>query len=187
MILSRYRRLFRVFLLLCFTLLGSSRRAAQIFPGRITGTVRDAQGAAVPGASVKLTNPSTGFERVVATDENGEFNFLELALGTYELTISKENFKTARYTDITTALGQVNTLAPVLTVGSVSSEVEVNTAPLLLQTETNSSGGQLSEKQIVSLPIGNSDYTRLALVLPGSIQNRNFTFAKYSINGSPFR
>jgi Carboxypeptidase regulatory-like domain len=187
MILSSHRRLFQVVLLLVFTLLGSSRLAAQIFPGRITGTVRDAQGAAVPGATVKLTNPSTGLERVVTTDENGDFNFPELALATYELTISKENFKTAKLTDITTALGQVNTLAPVLTVGSVSSEIEVTTAPLLLQTETNSAGGQLSEQQVVSLPIGNSDYTRLALVLPGSVQNSNFAFAQYSINGSRAR
>jgi len=54
------------------TLLGASGVAAQIFPGRITGTVRDAQGASVAGANVKLSNPSTGFERTMVTDENGE-------------------------------------------------------------------------------------------------------------------
>jgi Carboxypeptidase regulatory-like domain/TonB dependent receptor len=182
-----YRRIFRFTALLLLILFVTTRLSAQIFPGRISGTVRDAQGAAIPDATVKLTNPSTGLERVVTTDENGDFNFPELALGTYQVTISKPSFRTAVLTDITTALGQVNTLAPVLAVGGVNSEIQVTTAPLLLQTETNSAGGQLSEKQVTSLPIGNSDYTRLALVLPGAVQNSNFAFAQYSINGSRAR
>jgi len=186
--LHSYRRLFVPFLLLLsLVLFGSTQVSAQIFPGRITGTVTDSQGAAVPGATVKLKNPSTGLERVVVSGENGDFNFAELALGTYQLTVSKENFKTAVLTGITTALGQVNTIDPVLTVGSASSEVQVTTAPLLLQTETNSAGGQLSEQQVANLPLGNSDYTRLALVLPGATQNSNFAFAQYTINGSRSR
>jgi hypothetical protein len=184
---SQRNSLLPLLFLLLLTLLVSTELSAQIFPGRITGTVTDAQGAAVGGATVKLTNPATGLERVIVTDESGDFNFPELALATYQLTVSKEGFKTAVLTGITTALGQVNTLDPVLSVGSTSSQVEVNTAPLLLQTETNSAGGQLSEQQVTSLPIGNSDYTRLALVLPGSTQNSNFAFAQYTINGSRSR
>jgi len=38
-----------------------------------------------------------------------------------------------------------------------------------------------------SLPLGNSDYTRLALTLPGAVQNSNFAFAQYTINGSRSR
>ncbi|MGA8144502.1 MAG: carboxypeptidase-like regulatory domain-containing protein, partial [Candidatus Acidiferrales bacterium] len=164
---------------------GSS--AAQLFPGRITGVVRDTQGASVPGATVKLTNPSTGLERTVTTDENGEFNFPELSLGTYRLTVTKSGFQTMVVTDIATSQGEVNTVTPTLTVGTVTSEVQVTSAPPLLQTETNSVGGQLSEQQVTALPIGNSDYTRLALTLPGVTQNSNFAFAQYTINGSRSR
>ena len=188
MILLSYRRLLIPFLfILSFVLAGAVTISAQIFPGRITGTVTDSQGAVVAGATVKLSNPATGFERVAVTGENGDFNFAELALGTYQLTVSKENFKTAVLNGITTALGQVNTVDPVLTVGSASSEIEVTTAPALMQTETNSAGGQLSQQQVSSLPLGNSDYTRLALVLPGATQNSNFAFAQYTINGSRSR
>jgi hypothetical protein len=188
MILRSYRRLFIPFLfILALVLAGSSTISAQIFPGRVTGTVTDSQGAAVAGATVKLSNPANGFERVAMTGENGDFNFAELALGTYQLTVSKENFKTAVLNGITTALGQVNTVDPVLSVGSASSEIEVTTAPALMQTETNSAGGQLSQQQVSSLPLGNSDYTRLALVLPGATQNSNFAFAQYTINGSRSR
>jgi Carboxypeptidase regulatory-like domain/TonB dependent receptor len=160
---------------------------AQLFPGRITGTVRDAQGLVVPGATVKVSNPTTGQERTVTTDDSGKFNFPELALGTFRLTVSKEGFRTTIVTEITTLEGVVNNLNPVLAVGSVSSQVEVTSAPPLVQTETDSSGGQLSEVQVESLPIGNSDYTRLALVLPGVTQNSNFAFAQYTINGSRSR
>jgi Carboxypeptidase regulatory-like domain len=167
--------------------LAATASFAQQFPGRITGTVRDAQGAVVAGASLKLANPSTGQERTATSDENGDFNFPELSLGTYTLTISKDGFKTAILSDITTSNEQVNTVAPVLSVGSVSTEVQVSAAPVLLQTESDTAGGELSEQQVISLPIGNSDYTRLALVLPGAVQNSNFAFAQYSINGSRAR
>src|ERR1700674_2446053 len=160
---------------------------AQLFPGRITGTVRDAQGAVIPGATVKLSNPTTGLERTVTTDDTGNFNFPELAIGTFRLTITKQGFGTSVVTDITTSQGVVNTINPVLAVGSVSSRIEVVSTPPLVQTETNSTGGQLSEVQVEALPIGNSDYTRLALVLPGVTQNSNFAFAQYTINGSRSR
>jgi hypothetical protein len=176
-----------ILMAICGVLGGSSSCEAQVFPGRISGTVRDAQGASIASATVKLTNPATGWERTVITDENGEFNFPELSLGTYQLTISKTGFNTAVLKDITTSLGQVNTVAPVLAIGSINTQIEVTTAPALLQTETNSVGGQLSEAQVGALPIGNSDYTRLALVLPGAVQNSNFAFAQYSINGSRAR
>jgi hypothetical protein len=149
----------------------ASFAAAQFFPGRITGTVRDVQGAAVPGATINLSNPATGQERTLASDQNGEFNFPELPLGTFRLTVTKEGFRTTVINDIVTSQGQVNNVNPTLAVGTVTSQIEVTSAPALLQTETNEVGGQLSEAQVEALPIGTSDYTRLALVLPGVTQN----------------
>ena len=168
-------------------LVGATFVAAQLFPGRITGTVRDQSGATVPGANVKLSNPSTGQERTTTSDSNGAYNFPQLPLGSFQLTVTKEGFRTAIINDIVTAQAQVNNVDAVLTVGTVSSQVEVTSAPALIQTETNELGGQLSQTQVESLPIGNSDYTRLALVLPGVTQNSNFAFAQYTINGSRAR
>src|SRR5215468_11948493 len=87
---------------------------AQLFPGRITGVVRDAQGAVVAGANVKLSNPATGQERSIVSDANGEFNFSQLALGTFQLTVTKEGFRTTIINDIVTAQGQVNNVDPFL-------------------------------------------------------------------------
>ena len=175
------------FFVLVLILICAGNSSAQLFPGRVTGVVRDTQGAAIPDASVKLSNPSTGLERAETTGASGEFNFPELALGTYRLTVSKPGFQTLAITDIQTSQSEVNNIDPTLKVGTVTSEVEVTSAPPLLQTETNSVGGQLSEQQVAALPIGNSDYTRLALTLPGVTQNSNFAFAQYTINGSRSR
>lgn len=183
--LLRNSRWFFYAALLVFFCAGTS--AAQLFPGRVTGVVKDAQGAAIPGATLALANPSTGFQRMVTADENGEFNFSELSLGSFRLTVSKTGFKTTVITDIVTSQGQVNTVDPVLMVGTVTSEIQVTSAPALLQTETNSVGGEISEQQVTALPIGNSDYTRTALLLPGVTQNSNFAFAQYTINGSRSR
>jgi hypothetical protein len=172
---------------LCLLLICGLFAAAQQFPGRITGTVRDTQGAAVAGATIKMSNPATGQERTLNSDQNGEFNFPELPLATFQLTVSKEGFRTTVVTGIATSDGQVNNVNPVLAVGTVSSQIEVSSESDLIQTETNESGGLLNEKQVESLPIGNSDYTRLALVLPGVTQNSNFAFAQYTINGSRAR
>src|SRR5215468_7389176 len=160
---------------------------AQLFPGRITGVVRDAQGAVVAGANVKLSNPATGQERTIVSDASGEFNFPQLALGSFQLTVTKEGFRTTIINDIVTAQGQVNSLDPVLAIGTVNSQIEVSSSSALIQTETNEVGGQLNQVQVQSLPIGNSDYTRLALTLPGVTQNSNFAFAQYTINGSRAR
>ena len=160
---------------------------AQLFPGRITGVVRDAQGAVVAGATVKLSNPATGQERTIVSDANGEFNFPQLPLGNFQLTVTKEGFRTTIINDVVTAQGQVNNVDPVLAIGTVNSQIEVSSSSAQIQTETNELGGQLNQVQVQALPIGNSDYTRLALVLPGVTQNSNFAFAQYTINGSRAR
>ncbi len=175
------------FFVLVLILICAGNSSAQLFPGRVTGVVRDTQGAAIPDASVKLSNPATGLERTKTSDANGEFNFPDLALGSYRLTVSKSGFQTIAITDIVTSQNEVNTVSPILKVGNVTSEIEVTSAPPLLQTETASVGGQLTQEQVTALPIGNSDYTRLALTLPGVTQNSNFAFAQYTINGSRSR
>src|SRR6201987_9337 len=177
----------RIASVLFLLLFSGSFALAQLFPGRITGVVRDAQGAAVAGATVKLANPATGQERTIASDANGEFNFPQLPLGSFQLTVTKEGFRTTIINDIVTEQGQVNNVDPVLSIGTVSSQIEVSSSPGLIQTETNEVGGQLNQVQVQALPIGNSDYTRLALVLPGVTQNSNFAFAQYTINGSRAR
>src|SRR5689334_24538367 len=69
--------------------------AAQTFRGTILGTVTDASGAAVPGATVTIKNTGTGLTRVVTTSDDGTYSVPELPIGTYTVSVGKDGFKSA--------------------------------------------------------------------------------------------
>jgi Carboxypeptidase regulatory-like domain/TonB dependent receptor len=168
-------------------LLASSAAHAQLYPGRVTGTVQDSSGAVVVGADVKLTSPDTGLERSSTTDASGVFNFPQLPLGTYRLTVVKQGFKTFVQLDIVTSLDKVNEIPVTLVTGAVNTQVEVTSEAPLLQTQTDIIGGDFSSQEVEQLPLGNSDYTRYAFFLPGTSTNTDYTFTQIAINGSPSR
>ena len=62
--------------------------------GQITGTVSDSSGAAVPGVEVKATQPDTGLSKIATTDVKGNYSLLALQTGGYNLTFSRDGFKT---------------------------------------------------------------------------------------------
>ena len=177
----------RQIFLAVFILMGCGCALAQLFPGRITGTIRDIQGAVIVGATVTLTAPEIGLQRSTVSDPEGYFNFPELPLSTFELKVAKDGFQTSIRRGIVTYAGQVNDVAVVLPVGTAASEVKVTEDLPLLQTETNTVGGQLTTDQITQLPVSNEDYTRLALVMPGVTQNTNFAFSNFTVNGGRSR
>lgn len=66
----------------------------------VKGTVKDQQGAVVPGATVKLNNLANGFSRTVTTSNEGNFNFPAILPGTYQIEVSANNFKKAVVRDV---------------------------------------------------------------------------------------
>jgi hypothetical protein len=171
--------------LACVSSVGSAY--GQYYPGRVTGTVVDSSGAVVEGADVKLTSTEMGLERIATTTSAGVFNFPQLPLGTFKLTVVKQGFKTFVQLDITTSIDQVNEIPVVLQAGAVSTQVEVTSTAPLLQTQTDTIGGNFTAHEIEQLPMGNSDYTRYAFLLPGTSNNTDYTFTQIAINGSPSR
>lgn len=69
----------------------------------IAGTVTDPSNAAIPGATVAMTNISTGIAKKVETDQNGLYTFTLLTPGKYQLTVSKAGFETVTQQDVTLA------------------------------------------------------------------------------------
>src|SRR5262245_50216853 len=67
--------------------------SAQTITGRISGTVTDPSGAALPGVSVKITNAATDLVRTVTTDGNGFYVATSLPVGTYSVSIEHQGFK----------------------------------------------------------------------------------------------
>src|SRR5262245_9094731 len=66
---------------------------SQTNSGRISGTVLDSAGAAVPGAAVTVSDPSTSFKRTATTDESGFYTVTNIPVGNYTVTVEKESFK----------------------------------------------------------------------------------------------
>jgi uncharacterized surface anchored protein len=94
--------------------------------GTITGTVTDASGAVVAGASVGLINERTGSTRNTTTNEQGSFSFPELDSGTYTLTLNKAGFKQMRQKNVELHVADVTTLNVKMDVGAVSETVTVD-------------------------------------------------------------
>jgi hypothetical protein len=118
----------------------------------LSGTVSDPSGARVPKATVRLTNPENGINRIDTTTVVGEFSFSFLPEGTYTLEASAPGFKTTKQNGIVLTGGDTVTLTINLTIGTTE-QVTVNTSEPLLQTQDANVSTDLSTAQIQELPL----------------------------------
>jgi len=152
--------------LLAWLALAGSAAMAQETLGAITGTVKDASGAAVPGAAVKAVNLATNLEVSGRSDNNGSYLLPNLPAGSYRLSISKEGFQTESHTLILVNGGRTTTVDGDLKVGQVSASVEVNSTPLMNQVDTTN-GYVVDQLTLEQTPLGTGSFTQLAILSPG--------------------
>jgi len=107
---------------------------AQSTGGRIRGTVMDASGGAVPAASVTLINEATHVTREVQTSANGEYVFLEVPVGTYQIDATRQGFKKYTRKGIVLNLNEVVNVDLTLQIGGSTEVVEVTGAPPVVDT-----------------------------------------------------
>jgi hypothetical protein len=139
---------------------------AQSDTARLQGTITDPSGAAVPGASVTVTNAGTARETTVTTNESGLYTVSALPPGKYHVEIKKQGFKTAT-ADFTLEVSQVQEINLKLEAGSVSTSVTVSAEVPLVDTATSSTGEVIQGRQITELPLNGRNFTQLALLTPG--------------------
>ena len=111
--------------------------AAQAVTGTILGSVTDTSGAAVPGATVTLTNQGTGLTRTVVTDQAGEYTAPSLPTGKYKMVAELPGFKTATASDIELTVDTKVRVNARLEVGTVAETVTVAAASPLVQVATS--------------------------------------------------
>src|SRR5205823_10793260 len=111
---------------------------AQQITGSITGTVTDPTGAAVSGASVKLTNAETGAVQTGTTNSSGDFRFMLLPPGNYTLDAAIAGFKSFRRDGVVVEVDRSLAVPVALQMGQVSDTVEVIGGATLLDPNTSS-------------------------------------------------
>ena len=127
--------------------------SAQTTLGRLTGTVLDASGAVLPGATITVTSEQTNQVQTAVSNETGVFVFPQVAVGTYKVEISLQGFKGATFTKVSVAVGQEYALTARLELGSVSENVTVEAGVALVPTTTPEVTTTVGQKQIESLPL----------------------------------
>jgi len=117
------------------------------------GVVTDTTGAAIVGARVTLSNQSLGLHREINTGSAGEYEFLALQPGTYELTVEATGFRKYEQTHLHLLVNTPGTANVKLEIGTALQTVEVLAEAVTLNTTDASLGVAFGENQVKQLPL----------------------------------
>jgi hypothetical protein len=165
--MSRSASALRTFSLIACVTLSAAMAHAQ-YRTSIQGVVTDSSGAVIPGANLTLTNPATGETQVRVSNDAGVYNFNALPAARFRLEAEKDGFEKKVIDNLQLIPEQANAVNVQLTIGAASQTVTVNaeTEPLL-QSETASINGVVTDNQIQHMPSFGRDVYQLIQLAPG--------------------
>jgi Carboxypeptidase regulatory-like domain/TonB dependent receptor len=154
---------------LFFLLLAATTAFGQYTTARLSGTVQDNTGAAVPGASVTVEQAGTGYQQQVKAGAAGEYLFPSLPVGDYQLTVSMPGFNTYVQKGIGLTVGQAASQKVILAVGEVSQQVTVEANSNQVTTDDAAITHTIGQKSIESLPMNGREAQQLVFLVPGAV------------------
>ena len=158
--------------------------SAQVLYGSIVGNVKDASGAAVPGANVTILNKETNQSRTAVTNEEGGYNFPTVQSGTYDVRVTREGFRPAAETNLAVTNNSVARADMTIEVGAVTESVVVTGATQLLQTDRAETRSEIGTKTLTDIPVPpGRNYQNLFITLPGFTPPSN----AHSVPSNPSR
>src|SRR5437667_2790167 len=140
---------------------------AEMSAGDIKGTVTDPTGAVVPSASVTATNVDTGVSRSTTTRPLGDYRFLVLPPGSYEIKIEAPGFAPVTRRAVAVTVGQAVVIDAELSPLSISQEIIVEEEAPLLEVAKTQQSSTITAEQILNLPINKRNFLDLTLLTPG--------------------
>src|SRR5690242_4584519 len=156
---------------------------AQQDQGRITGVVKDANGAVVPGASVLVKNDRTGEERTATSTESGSYIVSGLRPSLYTVTASAQNLN-VRAANVQLLAGQELNLDLTLQATGVEAKVDiVAAADTGIDTGTAAMGVNVNPREVEALPLNGRQLSQLYLQAPGSVNSGSGTFGDIRFSG----
>lgn len=151
----------------CLAILSTGQALAQQATAQLTGTVKDVSGAILVGAKVTLRNTSTNVAKTTITNNDGDYLFTLVPIGTYELTVEQKGFSKFIQTGITLDVNQNAHQDVALKVGSENETVEVNGDVTQVDTISATLGKVETTQRILDLPLVERDTLQLGLLQAG--------------------
>jgi len=145
---------------------------AQVSGALLSGSVSDASGATMPGATVSIKNTVTAVTRVVTTDSAGFYSAPNLLPGAYEVTFSATGFAPLTESNLVLAVGETRALNQVLRPGSVSEHVEVTATESTVELASSTLSSEVAATTVRELPLNGRDWTQLATLQAGIVPAR---------------
>jgi hypothetical protein len=137
------------------------------------GVVKDPSGAVVTSAEVKLQNPETKIQRQTTTDANGDFQFLQVPPGKYQITVSALGFKTHVSNEVQLLINTPTTANVTLEIGNKTEAVEVSGEAATINTVDASMGNPFNNAQIQALPLEGRNVVDLLSLQTGAVYTGN--------------
>ncbi len=155
------------YVLLCLAvLICSLHGSGQQTLGSLNGTVVDTSGAAVPGATVTVSDSAINYSTTTTTQSTGFYQVFNLPIGTYSVKVGHAGFETTDFKGIAVQEARATTVNATLKVGQVSESIEVTATPLLNATDATN-GYTLDSAQIDMTPLATGSFTQVAVLSPG--------------------
>jgi hypothetical protein len=170
-----------VVLLIIFALPAISRSQAD--SGRITGTLSDAQGGLVPGATVIVKNDRTGEERTAVSGTDGMYQVSSLKPSIYTVTVTAQGLSGSA-SGVQVLVGQERKLDLTLQTSGVEARVDITAgADAALTTDSASMGVNVNPREVGGLPLNGRQLSQLYLQAPGSQNSGSGTYGDIRFNG----
>ena len=180
---------------LVVALLLATAAYAQQGRGTIFGTVTDATGAVVPGATITITNIATNVVTTTITNDSGYFSMPNLQVGNYSVAAVKEGFKKRVQSGLTLEVDQKAQADLTLETGAVTEVLEISAQGSLVDTTTATIGRVIDNRRVQELPLNGRNALSLVLLSPAvqsgagptaaGFGDRGTQVALIRINGSP--
>ncbi len=161
------KKLFCFLTLVFAAFLLSGNIFAQFETATVLGSVQDSNGAAVQNATVTLKNVATSITNTTTTDSNGDYQFVNVKIGNYQVTVEAQGFNKIVADQINVTVNARQRVDLTLQVASTAETVTVTDAANPLQTDSSEVGQVVQRKQIVALPLNGRSYANLILLAPG--------------------
>ena len=144
--------------------------------GTISGEVKDATGAVLPGVTVIVTSQDRGFARETVSDESGRYVFPAMPIGLYTLSATLQGFQTATVTDNLVEVEKTTHVEIAMRIGALTDTVQVIGETPIVDPTTVTATTRLSKDEFEKLPVGRS-YQALIGAAPGVVGTGNVNSA----------